>query len=132
LEQHNLSLGRIQAAGNQGIGFTYADEATAFFIDRSLKEWVIGKNALDITDINLLLTLQVRNNGTCGMTMMAASAIDNALWDLKAKIFNVPLCKLLGQVKESMLLYGSGGFTSYNKKQLQQQFEVGPNKAFVT
>jgi len=53
---------------------------------------------------------------------MAISAIDNAMWDLKAKIFDVPLCKLLGQAKESMLIYGSGGFTSYSKKQLQQQF----------
>jgi L-alanine-DL-glutamate epimerase-like enolase superfamily enzyme len=55
--------------------------------------------------------------------MMAISAVDNALWDLKAKLFDVPLSILLGQEKEKILLYGSGGFTSYTDQQLQQQFE---------
>lgn len=117
-----LVLVEIKAANKKGIGYTYADESTAFFIERKLKELVLHKNALDIQGINSLLTQEIRNSGTCGITMMAISAIDNALWDLKAKIFDVPLCKLIGQVKEFMLVYGSGGFTSYNKKQLQQQF----------
>jgi L-alanine-DL-glutamate epimerase-like enolase superfamily enzyme len=117
-----LVLVELEAGNKTGIGYTYADEATAFFIDRSLKELVVHQNALDIQGINSFLTKQIRNSGTCGITMMAISAIDNALWDLKAKIFDVPLCKLIGQVKESMFIYGSGGFTSYNKKQLQQQF----------
>jgi L-alanine-DL-glutamate epimerase-like enolase superfamily enzyme len=117
-----LVLVQIEAANNKGVGYTYADASAAFLIERSLKELVLHKNALDIQGVNSLLTQQVRNSGTCGITMMAISAIDNALWDLKAKIFNVPLCKLLGQLKDAMLIYGSGGFTSYNKKQLQQQF----------
>jgi len=117
-----LVLAEIKAGGKNGIGYSYADEATAFFIDKSLKELVIGKNVFDIAGINALLAKQVRNSGTCGITMMAVSAIDNALWDLKAKLLDLPLCKLLGQVKESMLLYGSGGFTSYSKQQLQRQF----------
>jgi L-alanine-DL-glutamate epimerase-like enolase superfamily enzyme len=53
--------------------------------------------------------------------MMAVSAIDNALWDLKAKILQAPLSILLGKAKEDMLIYGSGGFTSYTDKKLQQQ-----------
>ena len=117
-----LILVEIEAGNKTGIGYTYSDEATAFLIHKKLKELVLQKNALDIQGINFFLMQQIRNSGTCGITMMAISAIDNALWDLKAKIFDVPLCKLIGQVKESMLVYGSGGFTSYNKKQLQQQF----------
>jgi len=116
-----LVLVEIEAANKSGVGYTYADEATAFLIHNKLKELVLQKNALDIQGINLFLAQQIRNSGTCGIAMMAVSAIDNALWDLKAKILGVPLCKLLGQVKEAMLVYGSGGFTSYNKKQLQQQ-----------
>ncbi|MGI8952879.1 MAG: enolase C-terminal domain-like protein [Chitinophagaceae bacterium] len=117
-----LVLVQVQAGGKTGIGYSYASEATAFFIEKELKELMLGKNALQIAEINFLLTKQIRNNGTCGITMMAISAIDNALWDLKAKIFNVPLCNLLGKAKNEMLIYGSGGFTSYNKKQLQSQF----------
>lgn len=117
-----LVLVEIEAANKKGIGYSYADESAAILIERTLKELVLHKNGLDIQGINSFLTQQIRNSGTCGITMMAISSIDNALWDLKAKIFDVPLCKLIGQVKESMLIYGSGGFTSYNKKQLQQQF----------
>lgn len=117
-----LVLVEIEAAGKTGIGYTYADASVAFFIDKTLRELILQQNAFDIGAINSSLTKQIRNSGTCGITMMAISAIDNALWDLKAKILHLPLCKLLGQVKDSMLLYGSGGFTSYNKKQLQQQF----------
>lgn len=118
-----LVLVEIEAANKKGIGYTYANESAAFLIEKNLKDLVLQRNALDIARINDFLTQQIRNSGTCGISMMAISAIDNALWDLKAKIFEVPLCKLLGQVKDSMLIYGSGGFTSYNKKQLQQQFE---------
>jgi L-alanine-DL-glutamate epimerase-like enolase superfamily enzyme len=117
-----LVLVEVEAADKKGIGYTYANESAAFLIERKLKDLVLQKNALDIQGINSFLTQQIRNSGTCGITMMAISAIDNALWDLKSKIFHVPLCKLIGQVKDAMLIYGSGGFTSYNKKQLQQQF----------
>lgn len=117
-----LVLVEIEAGGKHGIGYTYATEATAFFIEHELKDLVVKKNAFDVPGITHFLTQQIRNSGTCGITMMAISAIDNALWDLKAKILEMPLCNLLGKVRNEMLIYGSGGFTSYNKKQLQNQF----------
>jgi L-alanine-DL-glutamate epimerase-like enolase superfamily enzyme len=117
-----LIIVEIKAAGKKGIGYTYADQSTAYLISHKLKDLVLQKYALDIEGITHFLIHQIRNLGTCGVSMMAISAIDNALWDLKAKIFDLPLCKLLGQVRESMLIYGSGGFTTYSKKQLQQQF----------
>jgi L-alanine-DL-glutamate epimerase-like enolase superfamily enzyme len=65
---------------------------------------------------------------------MAIAAVDSALWDLKAHLLNLPLVTLLGQVRESVPIYGSGGFTSYSDKQLQDQFrcwveENGARKA---
>lgn len=117
-----LILVELKAGGKTGIGYTYANESASFLIERKLKELVIHQNAFDVEGINSFLVKQIRNSGSCGIAMTAVSAIDNALWDLKAKLLDLPLCKLIGQTKESMLLYGSGGFTSYNKKQLQQQF----------
>jgi L-alanine-DL-glutamate epimerase-like enolase superfamily enzyme len=52
---------------------------------------------------------------------MAISAIDVALWDLKARLLDVPLVSLLGAVRDAAPVYGSGGFTSYSLDQLRAQ-----------
>jgi L-alanine-DL-glutamate epimerase-like enolase superfamily enzyme len=52
---------------------------------------------------------------------MAISAVDCALWDLKAKMLDIPLVSLLGQVRQGATIYGSGGFTSYSDQQLADQ-----------
>ena len=92
-------------------------------LDKTLKEIVVGKNAMDIERITFDTIRAIRNNGDCGIAMMAVSAVDNALWDLKAKLLNLPLCSLLGKVKDAMPIYGSGGFTSYSNAQTQKQFQ---------
>jgi L-alanine-DL-glutamate epimerase-like enolase superfamily enzyme len=52
---------------------------------------------------------------------MAIAAVDNALWDLKARLLDLPLVALLGAARDRAPIYGSGGFTSYSIKQLQEQ-----------
>jgi len=52
---------------------------------------------------------------------MAISAVDNALWDLKARLLDIPLVTLLGSVREAVPIYGSGGFTSYSQERLEEQ-----------
>jgi len=106
--------------GKRGFGYTYADPATAKLIE-TLAERVRGKSALDIDRIWADLIYGVRNLGRRGIAAMAISAIDAALWDLKAKLFGVALVDLLGSVRESAPVYGSGGFTSYSINELQEQ-----------
>ena len=69
------------------------------------------------------MNIAVRNFGRNGAAASAIAAVEIALWDLKAKILDLPLAKLLGAVHEKIPVYGSGGFTSYSKKQLRKQFE---------
>ena len=45
---------------------------------------------------------------------MAISAVDIALWDLKARLLGLPLCTLLGRGPRAVPVYGSGGFTAYS------------------
>lgn len=52
---------------------------------------------------------------------MAISAVDTALWDLKARLLDLPLVTLLGQVRGALPIYGSGGFTNYSNEQLLAQ-----------
>jgi len=118
-----LIITEIEAAGKTGIGYTYADGSAAYLIEHTLKNLVIGKNIFDIPSITNFLSHQIRNNGNCGIAMMAVSAIDSALWDLKAKILEQPLCNLLGKASDKILVYGSGGFTNYSEDQLSRQFK---------
>ena len=116
-----MVLVEIEAGGKSGIGYSYADVSSAFFIDKNLKKIVIGKDALQIPSIQKSMVDSVRNNGNCGIISMAISAVDNALWDLKAKILNVPLVSLFGKARDDFWIYGSGGFTSYSIEKLQKQ-----------
>ena len=116
-----MILVEINAGEKTGMGYSYADISSAFFIDKNLKKVVIGKNAMDIPWILKCMVDSVRNNGNCGIVAMAISAINNALWDLKAKILDLPLALLLGKVRDDFPIYGSGGFTSYSIERLQNQ-----------
>ena len=104
-----------------GLGYTYADVSTAKLIDTLLAKIVEGRDPMDIPGCWLAMRKAVRNLGSRGIAAMAISAVDIALWDLKAKILQLPLVKLFGAVRASIPVYGSGGFTSYSERQLKNQ-----------
>ncbi|RZI44028.1 mandelate racemase [Herbaspirillum sp. HC18] len=116
-----LVLVNINAGGASGIGYTYAGPAVVTLIRERLAPLLHGCDALSINARWCDMVTAIRNLGRPGICSMAISAIDTALWDLKAKLFNVPLAALLGQSRESIPVYGSGGFTSYTQERLQQQ-----------
>lgn len=120
----------IHAGDKSGLGYTYASPASAEVISRMLKPLVEGENVMDIPGVHDRMVRAIRNQGTGGIAMMAVSAVDNALWDLKAKLLNISLSDLLGRVRDNMLLYGSGGFTSYNTAQLQRQLGTWAEEGF--
>jgi L-alanine-DL-glutamate epimerase-like enolase superfamily enzyme len=61
---------------------------------------------------------------------MAVSAVDVALWDLKAKILGVCLADALPRFHESVPIYGSGGFTNYSEAQLREQVHEWVERGF--
>ena len=111
----------VSGGGKRGLGYTYADVATATLIQTMLADVVKGRDAMDVPDCWLAMVQAIRNLGRPGITSMAISAVDVALWDLKARLLDVALVTLLGAVREGAAIYGSGGFTSYAREQLQKQ-----------
>jgi L-alanine-DL-glutamate epimerase-like enolase superfamily enzyme len=109
------------AAGEQGLGYTYADVSTAKLIDSKLAGIVHGRDAMSPQSAWAAMVEQTRNLGRPGITSMAIAAVDVALWDLKARLLGLPLCKLLGMARERVPVYGSGGFTAYSPERLTQQ-----------
>lgn len=118
-----LVLVTIEADGVAGIGYTYADTATGCLIRDHLLPLLLRGSALDITRHAQTLRDSLRNLGALGIGAMALSAIDIALWDLKAKLLGIALIDLLGAARADIPVYGSGGFTSYSQAQLCAQLK---------
>jgi L-alanine-DL-glutamate epimerase-like enolase superfamily enzyme len=116
-----MILVEVHAGGQIGIGFTYGDRAAAGVIDRVLSPIVLGCDAMAVQGTWVAMLRAVRNMGRPGIASHAIAAVDVALWDLKARILQLPLMTLLGPVRTSIPVYGSGGFTSYPLDRLQAQ-----------
>jgi len=120
-DKTTIVIVEAQAAGLRGLGYSYANSATAQLIRDLLSNVVRGHDAMDVAGAWASMVDAIRNLGRPGVASMAIAAVDNALWDLKARILGLPLVKLLGAVRQSIPIYGSGGFTSYSNPQLQTQ-----------
>ncbi len=118
---------KAHANGITGIGYTYANQSTVQLIHDLLRNTVEGRDAMDVSGIWEAMVRSIRNLGRPGICSMAISAVDIALWDLKAKVLDLPLVKLLGEVRKAIPVYGSGGFTSYSIEQLQRQLSGWTN-----
>lgn len=105
----------------RGTGYTYADTATARLIQDKLRKQIEGRRAVDVAGAWEAMRHAIRNLGRPGICSMAISAVDAALWDLKGHLLGQSVLTLLGAVRDAIPVYGSGGFTSYSKEQLQRQ-----------
>jgi L-alanine-DL-glutamate epimerase-like enolase superfamily enzyme len=110
-----------RAAGEWGVGYTYADVATAKLIESKLAGVVRDTDAMSPQAGWKAMVGAIRNLGRPGISSMAIAAVDVALWDLKARILGMPLCRLLGCVRDEVPIYGSGGFTAYSLSRLSEQ-----------
>jgi L-alanine-DL-glutamate epimerase-like enolase superfamily enzyme len=111
----------LDAGGKRGIGWTYGHASAAQVIESKLRDNVVGADAMAIERIWLANEKAIRNSGREGIAALAISAVDIALWDLKAKLLDVPLASLAGRFRDAAPIYGSGGFCSYSDNRLREQ-----------
>lgn len=111
----------LEAGGERGLGYTYTHAAAAQLIADKLADVVVGRDALDVAGSWHAMSRGLRNIGRPGLGFMALSAVDLALWDLKARLTGVPLVALLEAQRDSVPVYGSGGFCSYSDERLRRQ-----------
>jgi L-alanine-DL-glutamate epimerase-like enolase superfamily enzyme len=107
----------VIAEVDEGIGYTYCDAAAAEVIREQLADLVHE----DVRKAWLDMQHAVRNMGRPGIAACAISAVDQALWDRKARRLGVPLADLLGAAHDHVPVYGSGGFCTYSLERLQEQ-----------
>ncbi len=118
-----LVLVRVTGGGATGLGYTYAAGACKPLIEGELAAAVAGVSTLDTGAAWQAMARTVRNLGRPGLVSCAISAVDAALWDLKATLLDLPLSRLLGLVREEVPVYGSGGFTTYDEPAARAQLE---------
>ncbi len=111
----------IAADGRRGLGYTYGHATLVPLIEQELAPLLRGRNVHDVRAYWLRMKDALRNVGVPGQGEMAIAAVDVALWDLKARLLDVPLITLLGAARERVPVYGSGGFTSYSLEELERQ-----------
>jgi L-alanine-DL-glutamate epimerase-like enolase superfamily enzyme len=127
-DKTTMVLVTARAGGELGIGWSYAAAAVATVVNELLTATVTGRDAFDVAGAAEAMARQVRNVGRPGIAAMAISAVDIALWDLKARLLGVALSSLLGRARDAVPVYGSGGFTSYPDERTRDQLSRWADK----
>ena len=120
-ESTTIVVVHAHAGAEVGVGYTYADSATATLIASKLAQIASGADAMAPQRLWSQMVSAIRNLGRPGIASMAIAAVDTAVWDLKARLLGLPLCRLLGMTRDRVPVYGSGGFTAYPTVRLQEQ-----------
>ena len=121
MEPDDAAAGRAQAGDRTGIGYSYAHPAAAEVVNGKLAGIVCGRDPLAAGRAWAAMWHAVRNIGQTGLVSMAISAVDIALWDLKARLLDRPLVDVLDAMHDTTPVYGSGGFCNYTDRQLAEQ-----------
>ena len=120
-ESTTMIVVTVRAAGHRGLGWTYGSPAVADVVTGTLAGVVTGADAMDLPGAAERMNRAVRNVGREGVASMAISALDIALWDLKARLLDLSVAVLAGQVRRDVPVYGSGGFITYDEVQTREQ-----------
>jgi L-alanine-DL-glutamate epimerase-like enolase superfamily enzyme len=126
------SLVLVEAHGGDrtGLGYTYCHPAAAEVVTGKLAGVVEGCDALMPPAAWSRMQVETRQMGHSGIAAMAVSAVDIALWDLKARLLGLALADVLPRFRESVPAYGSGGFTSYDDVELADQLSGWVEQGF--
>lgn len=107
--------------GRAGLGWTYSTAAAAAIIGDHLAGAVEDLDPMDVPRCAEAMRRACRNLGSRGLAAQAISAVDIALWDLKARLLDVSLAALFGRAREAVPVYGSGGFTTMDDAALRAE-----------
>ncbi|MFG1930635.1 enolase C-terminal domain-like protein [Mycobacterium sp. NPDC048908] len=119
-----LVVAEVHCGETTGMGWTYGDPRCAGIVTGVLAPKIFGCSVFDVTGVFDTMVKAVRNVGRGGVAGQAVSAVDIAVWDLKARLLDVPLHRLIGAVRDAVPVYGSGGFTTYDHLCLRAQLSA--------
>jgi L-alanine-DL-glutamate epimerase-like enolase superfamily enzyme len=112
LNHINVLVVRLETdAGLTGLGFAYTLQGSGRSLlvtaEDDIAPLLVGEDPLDNERLAAKVYWRLQTIGRMGLVMQVYSAFDVALWDLKGKAANLPLCKLLGGARAAAPTYGS-------------------------
>lgn len=120
--------------GAEGVGYTYTCGRNGAAIDASLSRdmapLVLGQDGDRIEQLWQRLWWATHYGGRGGPTVLALSAVDMALWDLKARRLDQPLWRLLGGHDPRVPCYAGGIDLDYPLDRLLKQTEQNLERGF--
>ena len=116
-----LIVEAVTTSGARGIGYSYTSAAAGRVVGDQLVDVVVGRRPSEALQAWDAMARAVRNVGLPGIAAAAISAVDTALWDLRARLAGEPLFRFLGAHRAEVPIYGSGGFTSASERELTEQ-----------
>ena len=116
-----LIVEAVTTSGARGIGYSYTSAAAGRVVGDQLVDVVVGRRPSEALQAWDAMARAVRNIGLPGIAAAAISAVDTALWDLRARLAGEPLFRFLGAHRAEVPIYGSGGFTSFSERELTEQ-----------
>ena len=118
-----LVLVEARSGDTVGTGWTYGPAACVEVVHDLLAGVVTGRDVMAVPGAWSAMVRAGRNATRAGLVDYAISAVDVALWDLKARVLGLSLTDLLGAVHDRVPVYGSGGFTTYDDARTVEQLE---------
>lgn len=109
-----LVVVNVSDGDEKGLGWTYASAGAVNVIKDQLTSAVTGSGTAEIPRLAEQMARACRNLGRSGVAASAISAVDIALWDLRARQLGLALVDLFGRARNEVPVYGSGGFTTYD------------------
>jgi L-alanine-DL-glutamate epimerase-like enolase superfamily enzyme len=120
----------LRCGAHTGLGYTYCDPSAGLVIQSKLAELLKDSDPLLPQETWSRMQMTTRQLGHDGIAAMAISAVDVALWDLKARLLGVCLADVLPRFRDSVPVYGSGGFCNYTAEQLSEQVQGWVSNGF--
>ncbi|MBO6673725.1 MAG: mandelate racemase/muconate lactonizing enzyme family protein [Rhizobiales bacterium] len=99
--------------GAMGVGEGWTSYASSRALQATIEDdvvpLVVGRTLDDLQDLNRQVRDSCVMSGRYGISAVALSAVEMALWDLRAQAQDLPLWQLLGGVSNQVPVYASGG-----------------------
>lgn len=121
--------------GAEGLGYTYTvgktgGQAVRAHLEQDVVPWLIGEDPRRIEHLWQRMWSGLHYVGRGGVACFAISAVDTALWDLKAKLAGEPLWRFLGGHDPRVRVYAGGIDLLMPTEQLREQTHANLERGF--